>query len=932
MLFPLLTTKLHIPRPQSGFIPRPWLLERIHAGMERKLTLISAPTGFGKTALVEQWAAGCRGKIAWLSLDENDNDPTRFWRYIVAALQTIQPGLGENTRSLLEALGQTMQPFPNESLMTTLLNEIGAFSDEVVLILDDYHLIENRAIQEDMIFLIDHLPSNLHILLLTRMDPPFPLARLRARSQMMELRAEDLRFTLEETTSFLNQAMGLNLSSGDITALEARTEGWIAGLQLAALSVEGHADPTRFIASFSGSHRFILDYLAEEVLRRQPEEIQTFLLETSILYRFTAPLCNAVTGQENSQEILEHLERSNLFIIALDDERRWFRYHHLFADLLHSRLREVSSPQLPDLHRRAAEWCEQCGMVDEAISHWISSGDFERAAGLIDQSGEQFMQRGEWQTLMKWGEALPNSLIRSHPRLFLYYTWVKYLSGQYNREETDAQLNAIESSLSEEAIPITGESSGDLSSSAAHSDRSALLGMIAAARAELVIFTRDPQQTIDSASRALELLPKGETYWRSFAAGCLVGAYMIRGDVRPARQALAEAVAISEAAGKHYSHMFQHWREARLHAIQGNLKQAVSGYHDVLNQAEAQSLGELTIAGYTEIFLGDILREWNDLEGAANHLEQGIALLLQMKRPLLALRGYAALARLKTAEQNYAGALESLATIESLAGLNNRPEWLPSRLSAYIAQVQLMQGNLAAAVHWVETSGLIAHNNPEYGQETEYLILTRVLIAQARAEPGKSFAQEALQWLEKLLALAEAQERTGSVIEILALKALALQELQDMQGAWSALERALSLAAPGGYIRLFADEGEPMRLLITDYRPNRERDMQERGSEKSLPPLSYIEKILSAFPNALPEQQPVPVQAVSHNVRLIEPLSPREIEVLRLIAAGYSTEQVADALVITIGTVRNHLKNIYGKLDAHSRIQAVEHARAMSLL
>ncbi len=931
MSFPLLITKLHIPHPQPRLIARPRLLERINAGMERKLTLISAPAGFGKTALVEQWADTCGRKVCWLSLDENDNDPTRYWGYILASIQTTQAGIGENTRSILQSLGQSLQPFPSESLITTLLNDINAFSDEIVLILDDYHLIENLAIQEGMIFFIDHLPINMHILLLSRMDPPFPLARLRARSQVVELRADDLRFILEETSSFLNQAMTLNISPGDIASLETRTEGWIAGLQLAALSLKGHTDPAGFIASFSGSHRFILDYLAEEVLLRQPEDIQTFLLETSILNRFTASLCDAVTGRESGQATLERLERSNLFIIPLDNERRWFRYHHLFADLLRSLMRKEYPGRIPQLHRDASDWFEQNGWIHEAIDHSLAARDFERAAHLMDLLAEELMQRGEWQTLMKWGDALPESLIRARPRLFLYRTWVKYLSGQNSPTETDAQLNEIESSLSEGAIPITGEDGKTVSASSIPPDRNALLGMVAAARAELLIFTRDPQQSIASASRALQLLPVEETYWRSFADGCLVGAYMMRGEVRPALQALADAISISQSAGKHYSHLFQHWREARLHAVQGNLKQAVSGYRDVVNQAESQSLGELTIAGYTEIFLGDILREWNDLEGAADHIEQGIALLRQMRRPLMALRGYAALARLKTAEQDYAGALEALAAFESLAGPNNRPEWLLSRLSAYVARVLLMKGNLAAAVQWAETSGLVAHDKPEYGQETDYLILIRVLIARARAEPGKSFAQEALYLLKQLLDIAETQERTGSVIEILTLQALAFEAQRDSTSAMAALKRALSLAMPGEYIRIFVDEGDPMRLLILEYRMEMMQDRPKPGP-KMPPERVYIDRILSAFPHPALPPPPVRTAPSSENNSLIEPLSHREIEVLRLIASGRSTEQIASELYITVGTVRNHLKSIYGKLDAHNRVQAVEHAREHFLL
>ncbi len=930
MSFPLLLTKLHIPQSQSGLILRPRLLKRLDEGMEHKLTLVSAPAGFGKTSLIEQWAADCGLKVSWLSLDESDNDPTRFWGYLIAALQRIQPNLGETTRNLLVTLGQNLQSFPNEALSTTFLNEIIAFPDEIVLILDDYHLIETPAIHTDMIFLIDHLPANLHILLSSRMDPPFPLARLRARSQMIELRTDDLRFTVEETTSFLNQMMGLNLFPNDIVLLDNRTEGWIAGLKLAALSLGSRPDASAFIASFTGSHRFILDYLVEEVLHRQLDEVQTFLLETSILERFTAPLCDAVTGRKGSQGILDQLKRSNLFILSLDDERRWFRYHHLFADLLRSLLQQLSPERLPELHRRAAGWFEQNELIDEAVSHWLASSDFDRALLLIDWVSDRMLQKGEWRTLSGWADALPENLVRSSPSISLYHTWIRYLAGQMTPDETGERLAEVEAVLSGDREP-EGSKNIRVNQVDLNWDQRRLLGKVSAARAGLAIFMLDAEQVITASTRALQLLPEEEIYWRNVADSCLAGAYEIHGDIQLARQALAEISMINQSTDNNYAVLVRSWRETRLQTFQGDLHRAAARCRKILHQADEQGMGTLLAASCIAADLGDILREWNELDDAYPYLVRGIRQLLQAQRPIYALRGYISLARLKCAQGDYAGAFEALAEIDNLVGLQSKPEWVNSRLSAWVARIQLNQGNLETAIRWTETSGLAESEDLRYAKEEEYLTLVRVLIAQARDDPGQPYAEQALYWLDRLLSFADAQERTGSVIEILALRSFALWEQGELSDALIALQRALSLAMPGGYVRLFVDEGEKMAQLISGCRSKVEKDIQKSSVEKQ-PLLDYIDRLLSAFNSPMLTPQSLMTQSPLKMNGLIEPLSSREIEVLRLVASGRSTEQIASELFISVGTVRNHLKSIYAKLDAHSRLQAVELARELSLL
>jgi LuxR family maltose regulon positive regulatory protein len=438
MSTPILTTKLYIPAPRLNVVLRPRLIERLNEGLHGKLTLISAPAGFGKTTLVSAWVAACQRPTAWLSLDEGDNDPTRFLAYLVAALHTIAPNVGEGVLAVL----QSPQSPPTESILTALLNEIATIPDNFVLVLDDYHVIEATPVDTALTFLLEHLPPQMHLLIATREDPQLPLARLRARGQLTELRAADLRFTPDEAAEFLKEVMGLNLSAEEIAALETRTEGWIAGLQMAALSMQGRADATSFIKSFTGIHHFVLDYLVEEVLQRQPDRIRSFLLQTSILDRLSGPLCDAVTGEEDGRGMLEALERGNLFVVPLDDERQWYRYHHLFADVLQARSIEEQSNQDPPLHRRASEWYEQNGLRADAIRHALAAEDFERAAGLVELAWPAMRRSRQEATLLGWVKALPDELVRARPVLSVVYAWALLDGGEL--EAAEARLRNTE--------------------------------------------------------------------------------------------------------------------------------------------------------------------------------------------------------------------------------------------------------------------------------------------------------------------------------------------------------------------------------------------------------------------------------------------------------------------------------------------------------
>ena len=614
MSTPILTTKLYIPPPQPKVVLRPRLIERLNEGLHRKLTLISAPAGFGKTTLLSEWVAGCEKPAAWLSLDEGDNDPTRFLAYLVAALQTIAPNIGEGVLGVL----QSPQPPPTESILTALLNEIDTVEDDFVLVLDDYHVIDGKAVDDALTFLLEHLPPGMHLVIATREDPHLPLARLRGRGQLTELRAADLRFTPDEAAEFLNQVMGLNLSAEDIAALETRTEGWIAGLQLAALSMQGLADVTSFIKSFTGSHHFVLDYLVEEVLKQQPESVQTFLLRTSILERLCGPLCDAVLLDPavSGQETLEYLERANLFLVPLDNERRWYRYHHLFADLLRQRLHQSDTSPTEDkewdvaeLHIRASIWYEDNGLEIEAFQHAAAANDVERAARLIEGEGMPLHFRGAVAPVLSWLESLPTTELDARPSL-----WVIYASSLLFVSQTtgvEQKLQAAEAAL-QDAEP--DDKTRDL------------LGHIAAIRATLAVIQHDVETIIAQSRRALEYLHPDNMPVRTATTWTLGYAYQLQGDRAAASQAYSEAIAISEAIGHSIITILATTGLGNVQEADNQLHLAAQTYRRVLQLAGDPPL---PITCEAHLGLARISYEWNDLDTAQKHGQQSVQLARQ---------------------------------------------------------------------------------------------------------------------------------------------------------------------------------------------------------------------------------------------------------------------------------------------------------------
>ncbi len=881
----LLTTKLYVPPTRPDFVSRSRLLERLNESRHRKLTLISAPAGFGKTTLLSEWISlgKTRTRVAWLSLDEGDNDPVRFLAYFVTALQTVEADIGDTPLAGL----QSTQPPPLETLLTGVINEIAAISVPLTLVLDDYHTIEAQPIHNALTFLLDHMPPQMYLIIATRVDPPLPISRLRARGQLTELRANDLRFTVEETTGLLNEVMGLNLSAADVNALDARTEGWIVGLQMAALSMRGRKDVSRFIKAFSGSHRFILDYLVEEVLEQQPGDVQEFLLQTSILERMTAALCDLITGRDDSQTLLAQLEQANLFLFPLDDERHWYRYHHLFTDLLYSRLRQMYPGQLPDLHLRAATWFEKNYFIDEALHHALAAEEQDRAVRLIEQNAMARLMRGELATLLSWIKSI-EPLAHERPWLCIYQSWVLTLAGRL--DQVDPWLQEAEHLVS--AHEVAGEVQD-------------MLGHIVAIRAYQAVQRGEASRAIDLADQALEHLPESNKAIRSVVMLALGIAHRLSGDLAGASHALDEAVRIGQAAGNTYLALGALSGLADLLFDQGRLHQAFSTYSEIVQWATRPDGRCLSAAGMAYFGLGMICYEWNDLEASLQHVDRSIELCRKWGNVGILMASYVLLFWVRQARGEIESARGALSEAVRLARANPLAPRAVSWVESCRARSWLAQGDIEAAVRWAEQRGLKIDDDVSYMRDAEYLTLGCVFLAQGKYDT-------ALMLLERLRNSAETIGRIGSLIEILVLQAITFQTQSDIPRALATLERALALAEPEGYVRTFVDQGEPMARLL------------RRALSQGIAP-NYVARLLAAFGQEVELTSPAMES-------LVEPLSERELEVLRLVVAGLSNPEIAQELVIAVSTVKSHVNHIYSKLGVESRTRAVARARELGLL
>ena len=904
----LLATKLHVPQTRRGFVVRPRLAERLAQAQGEQLTLVCAPAGFGKTALLADWARRDPRPVAWLSLDDGDNDPARFWRHVAAALDTVRPGVAQQVAALLGGL----QPSSFQAVVTALVNELAGVAEEVVVVLDDYHLIQAPQVHQSVEFLLEHLPAQLRLVLASRADPPLPLARLRARGQLAELRERDLRFTPGEAAALLRAAVGPELPEAAVAALAARTEGWVAGLQLAALSLQGRTDIAAFVAGFSGSHRYVLDYLAEEVLDRQSQPLRGFLLATSVLERLSGPLCDAVCGRADSQRLLEQVERANLFLVPLDEVRGWWRYHQLFADLLRARLRREQPERVPELHRAAAAWSEQHGLVDDAVRHALAAEEFAWAARLIEQHFDAMLWRSENATLRRRLQALPAELVRSRPRLCLAQAWWALLGGR---------LEAVEplAADAERALAATAEEPYEPSIGRAASLLTNVPAAIAVVRAGLARLQGDAERTSEFGQQALTNLTDADRTLRFFAEYYLAMGDWMSGRLVEAEQALAGLAAEQLAAGGRFLAPLYH-DLGQVQGARGHLGAALGTYERALGIA-SQAGHPLPPAGIAHVDIAEVLYERGELDAALDHASQGVALSRQLgwTRPLVP--GLAILAWIRHAEGDRAGALAAMREAE-------QAEWSPAVVALFNpvptvqARLALARGEVADAARWVQQRGLGADDEPSYPREREYLVLVRVLLAQ-------QIPERALGLLERLHALAAAQGRMGSVIEARALQSLGLSAGGDQAAALQALAEALALGAPEGYLRVFVDEGPPMAAVLQQLLAGRRRERLGAGGAV---PREYLARLVEAFEQAaLPIRRPAGHGGVVV-AGLVEPLTAREMEVLQLLAAGAPNRAIAEQLVVTQETVKKHLSHLFDKLGAANRTQAVARARELGLV
>jgi LuxR family transcriptional regulator, maltose regulon positive regulatory protein len=910
----LVATKFHMP--PAGTVRRPRLLTRLAAAIDRGLTLVCTPAGFGKTTLLGDWARRSRRTTAWLSVDAGDNDPARFWRYVGAALDQPQPGVADQVDVLLGGSGPAL-----EAVATVVVNHFAGVPSEqaVTLVLDDYHLIEDPAVHAGVGFLVDHLPPGLRLILATRADPPLPLALLRARGQLSELREHDLRFTRDETAVFLREVAGMELPLDSLAALHERTEGWAAGLQLAALSLQGRPDPAGFVRTFAGSHRYVLDYLTQEVLARQTDDLVGFLLDTSILERLSGPLCDAVTGRSDSQALLERIERANLFLRPLDEVRGWWRYHHLFADLLRARLQQTRPERVPDLHRAAAGWHESKGSADDAVSHALAAGEVGWAARLVERHVEELLRRSEGVTLARWLAALPPASVASRARLCL---------AQAVRAVVGGQVEAIEPLLAaaEEALAATGEELHEPSVGRAVSVLANVPASIAFLRAESARLRGDPEDALAFDLQARAHLGEQDWLLGSMVRWNLGVADWMRGRLGEAESLLTEVLAERRAAGEGFLSILIADDVGRVQRARGHLGVALATYQRALDDAGAAGRG-LPHAGMAHVGVAEVLYERDDLVSASDHATRGVALCRQLAYTQPLATGLGMLARIRQAEGNTAGALEAITLAEQVrlspqvtALLNPVPVWRVGLL--------LATGDVAQATQWIQDRGLHVTDEPSYPREPEFLVLARVLLATGRSD-------RAVELLDSLYALAAAQGRTGSIVQVRALQALALAARGNQTAALTALAEALALAGPEGYVRVFADETAGMARLLGRL------TAAERTGQVTLArvvPPGYLDRLAQALRPG--RARPAPRKSDDADdagqtiepAPLVEPLTRRELQVLELMAVGRSNQQIADELVIVLDTVKKHVGHILDKLAAANRTQAVARARALGLV
>ncbi len=892
MTFTPLATKLHIPRRRPS-VPRTRLTERLDEGRAAGLTLISAPAGFGKTTLLTQWLAGDGRSTAWVSLDERDNDPTVFLTYVLSALQAAGASVAEGLR-LLQSTPTTMR-----EVLTILVNDLDTVAADVVLLLDDYHVIESHAVHEEISFLVDHLPSTVRLVIATRVDPPLPLARLRSRGELVEIRAEDLRFTPGEAEEYLRNIMGLTLRRADVAALEDRTEGWIAALQLAALSMQGRGDAADFIADFAGDNRYIVDYLVEEVLQRQGDDVRGFLLSTSILRRMNGALCDALMHPGGGgKAMLEALDRANLFLVPLDDRRHWYRYHHLFADVLRLRLLDERPDRVPELYRRATDWYVREGEPLEAIRYALAGGDAEQAADLVEAAIPALRRNRQEATMRHWLESLPERVLRERPALCTTFAGVLLMHGELDGVEQ--RLRDAERWLESSAGEATG--ADDELARAVRSE-------IALYRAGLAHTTGDITGTVSHALRVLELAAQDDQLLRGSASGLLGLAAWNTAELEDAHRWWSDSRSSLHRAGHLPDTLGVSIALADIELAQGRLRDAMETYAHGLQIASPSGSAPLRGASDMHVGMSEVLLERNEIAAARRHLAASAALGEHLGMPQNPHRRRVAEARLSQAEGDLAGAVDLLDDAERRYVSDMFPDTRP--ITALRARVWITQGRSAETLDWARGRGLSVRDDLTYLREFEHITLVRALLARHSVAGDNDALGDAVGLLQRLLRAAEHGGRMGSVLEILVLLAVAHRGRGAESAAVDALERALALAEPEGYVRVFVEEGTALAPLL--------RTVTRGGGHSS-----YTRSLLAGTANVDDGQ--------STQTGLVAPLSSRELDVLRLLGTDLDGPGIARHLVVSVNTVRTHTKNIYAKLGVTSRRAAIGRAAELGLL
>jgi len=904
----ILLPKVQIPPSRLRLVSRQRLLKVLDAGLHRKLTLISAPAGYGKSTLLTEWAASCDWPLGWVTIEEGDNDLERFLTYLVSAVETA----GASSAGLQGMLDErfSLQPLPTDTVLAILVNQLPRAFERLVVILDDYHHIENQEIHGFVSSLIDHLPANIHLILSTRADPPLRLARLRAKDQLNEITERDLRFTIEETSAFFESVMGLYLGQEQIAELEERTEGWVTGLQLAGLSLREREHPSELIETLTGTHHYFLDYLMQEVFSDLPSELQSFLLRVSILERLSPELCDALVAEPGgdkgggapgrSREILELMDSSNLFVTPMDSQHQWYRFHPLFADFLRDRLAVQHGDELPNLHRRAAGWYKEHAMISEAVRHSFASGDINLAADLIQAQARELLARGEITTLNRWIAKLPEEALKTRPRLSMARVWANLMRDPLAfRDTIESQIELIANGFGLRPENLLKS----LAESEPGSERRAGLGEFAMVQAFVQRDIANPDETIQLFKAAYEYLPDEENLLRGFTLAGLASTYARVGALESAEEAFAQAANISLAAGSIFGYVANTDWQATMQAERGQMKLAGTTYRQAIEALSEQSHRLLPLTGHVYVGLASVLLEWNDLPGALENVEVGLQIGNQVRDLDALLNGYILQARILQALGKIEEARQATLESERIA-LETKSTGCIHEIQAWKAHLALERGEVLEARQWAVARGLAIKGDTDLEgppDEIEKLTYARLLIAEGKEN-------EALHILAALISFQEQSGRRHALIESLALQALCLRSLGRMDESVRTLARALLLAEPDDFTRVFIQEGAPMAALL--------RTASGQGHSPE-----YVKRLLERF-----SEMPVAQET------MLDPLSERELEVLRLAAAGLTNSEIAAELVIAQSTVKTHVNRIYSKLGVRTRTQAVAQARKLQIL